>query len=129
MRVISWQDDYVSIIWSPSIYIDLLSVMPFFIQQILGDDSGSDDSADMTSGVVVNSTGSATSAKDGLQVIGIMRLLRLLRLLKLVRHYEGSAVLANALERSLSALLVPLFFLTLLCFVFAGLIYLSLIHI
>ena len=122
-RLLSWQDDYVSIIWSPSIYIDLLSVMPFFIQQILGDDSGSDDGAETADGVLVNSTDSGTTAKDGLQVIGIMRLLRLLRLLKLVRHYEGSAVLANALERSLSALLVPLFFLTLLCFVFAGLIY------
>jgi len=122
-RLLSWQDHYVSIIWSPSIYIDLLSVMPFFIQQILGDDSGSDDGAETADGVLVNSTDSGTTAKDGLQVIGIMRLLRLLRLLKLVRHYEGSAVLANALERSLSALLVPLFFLTLLCFVFAGLIY------
>ena len=95
--------------------------MPFFMQQILGDDEGgsSDDVVETTDGVL-NRTESGTSAKDGLQVIGIMRLLRLLRLLKLVRHYEGSAVLANALERSTSALLVPLFFLTLLCFVFAG---------
>lgn len=123
LRIIAWQDPYVSMLWSFSIYIDLLSVMPFFMQQILGDDEGGSSDDVVETGGVLNRTESVTSAKDGLQVIGIMRLLRLLRLLKLVRHYEGSAVLANALERSTSALLVPLFFLTLLCFVFAGIIY------
>ena len=41
----------------------------------------------------------------------------------MVRHYEGSAVLAHALERSFSALLVPLFFLGLMCICMAGIIY------
>ena len=40
-----------------------------------------------------------------------------------MRHYEGSAVLAHALERSFSALLVPLFFLGLMCICMAGIIY------
>ena len=41
-----------------------------------------------------------------------MRVARILRLLKLARHYEGSRVLVHALRLSISALLVPLFFLS-----------------
>ena len=53
----------------------------------------------------------------------LLRLLRLLRLLKMAKHYEGAPVLYVALKRSLDALLIPLFFLFLLTFSFAGAIY------
>ena len=55
--------------------------------------------------------------------IMLLRLLRLLRLLKMAKHYDGSTVLVEALRRSMSPLLIPLFFLFLQTFAFAGAVY------
>ena len=41
----------------------------------------------------------------------------------MVRHYEGSAILTEALRRSIKPLMIPLFFLVLMTFAFAGTIY------
>ena len=53
----------------------------------------------------------------------LLRLLRLLRIFKVVRHYEGSAILTEALRRSIKPLMIPLFFVVLMTFAFAGTIY------
>ena len=50
----------------------------------------------------------------------LARLLRLLRLLKGLKHFDDSAVLTEALRRSVRPLLVPLVFLTIVTFAFAG---------
>ena len=55
----------------------------------------------------------------------LLRLLRLLRIFKVVQHYEGSAILTEALRRSIKPLMIPLFleFVVLMTFAFAGTIY------
>ena len=106
LRIACWQDKYWRIFFSLWLWIDVLAIVPFY-------------------GSLISDAVSKrrTISTTGLRVLSIMRLLRLLRLLKLVRHYEGSAVLGIALQRSLVALLVPLFFLGMLCFVFGGIVY------
>ena len=105
-RIACWQEKYWRILFNFWIWIDVLAIVPFY-------------------GSLISDAVSKrrTISTAGLRVLSIMRLLRLLRLLKLVRHYEGSAVLGIALQRSLVALLVPLFFLGMLCFVFGGVVY------
>jgi hypothetical protein len=114
LRIVSWQNSWYTMLYSGTLYVDVLSVVPFFMVQGIEMSNPVDE---VSSGLI------GEEKNNGMQIIGILRLLRLLRLLKLVRHYEGSAVLAHALERSFSALLVPLFFLGLMCICMAGIIY------
>lgn len=114
LRLVSWQEAWYTMLFSGTLYVDVLSVAPFFMTKGIEMGSSTDE---------MGSGEDSEGTNDGMQVIGVLRLLRLLRLLKLVRHYEGSAVLAHALERSFSALLVPLFFLGLMCICMAGIIY------
>ena len=62
-------------------------------------------------------------AKGGGDSLNIMKALRILRLLKLARQFQGSVILAKAIQLSLQALMVPLFFLLLACLLFASFIY------
>ena len=55
--------------------------------------------------------------------IRVFESLAMIRLLKLTRYYEGSHLIARALTKSLSQLLVPLFMLTNMIFFFSMIIY------
>ena len=100
----------------PLLYVDLLSLLPFYIDLIL---VVSECPEHLTQFTV------RSSCTSGADVLGIFRLLRLVRMLKLIRYYaEGSTVLITALSRSLEPLLVPTLFFLLIVFVFGSVMYL-----
>ena len=105
-RVLVWQGSLHLLLLDLTMWVDALSVLPMYIGLILSAINGCGDSADCL----------PTS-------LMLLRLLRLLRIFKVVRHYEGSAILTEALRRSIKPLMIPLFFVVLMTFAFAGTIY------
>ena len=80
-----------------SIYIDLLSLLPFYVDVAIWANSGDSFEA------------FGRQLGDEQQALTLLRLLRLLRILKLLRHYSGWRVLILALENSWRPILVPVF--------------------
>jgi len=85
--------------------IDVVSVLPFYIELILA-----------LAGV----------QQDGLNVLGILRLIRLsrvTRIFKMSKNFQGLIVLARTLKKSVSALLMLTFFMSILSVLSATLIF------
>ena len=115
-RILAWQGPRYTILFDLSMWVDGLSVLPIYIGLIVSAAEGGCDQLGL---------GNEGGAREHCLPTSLMllRLVRLLRLLKMLGHYEDSAVLGEALKRAARPLLVPLFFLVLLTFAFAGAIY------
>jgi len=115
-RILAWQGPRYTILFDLSMWVDGLSVLPIYIGLIVSAAEGGCDQLGL---------GNEGGAREHCLPTSLMllRLVRLLRLLKMLGHYEDSAVLGEALRRAARPLLVPLFFLVLLTFAFAGAIY------
>jgi hypothetical protein len=92
-------------------WIDLLSLVPLCARVYLG--------ADVDTALSVVGAFSGT----GRSWFRVLEALTALRLLRLARHFHGGMLLASALKRSVSALLVPFYMLCVIVLFFGGLIY------
>mmetsp|Transcript_14021 Transcript_14021/g.29594 ORF Transcript_14021/g.29594 Transcript_14021/m.29594 type:complete len:432 (+) Transcript_14021:378-1673(+) len=80
--------------------IDLISILPFYIQKIAG-----------------------SSGLEGLAVLRVLRLARVLRIFKLSRNFQGLILLMQTFRKSAGALLMLTFFVAMSLVVFATLIF------
>ena len=111
--VVGTLDPWALIVKDITLYIDLASVTPFYLERALF--SGASASA-----------GSQDAAGDDNELpvlVQVLQLLRLLRVLKLLRHYSGWRVLTIALERSWRAVAVPVFAMMLVVLLLSGLLF------
>ena len=115
-RVLAWQGPRYTVLFDYSMWVDGLSVLPIYIGLLVSAAEGGCDQLGLDNKGGAREHCLPTS-------LMLLRLVRLLRLLKMLGHYEDSAVLGEALRRAARPLLVPLFFLVLLTFAFAGAIY------
>ena len=92
---------------SPIVWLDWLTVLPFWIRLAIRAESFSADS------YLGRDPGDDTQF-----AIKLLESLALLRLLKLARYYEGAQLLARAMAKSATQLLVPMFmlFIMVVCF-------------
>ncbi|GMH61803.1 hypothetical protein TrST_g1046 [Triparma strigata] len=82
-------------------WADLVAVLPFYIMLPLNDEN----------------------KKDFAQMVGFAKAIRSLRIFKLSRQFEGSEILSYAISKSITPLVLPLFFFFLFTFVFGALIF------
>lgn len=87
---------------SAYVWLDLISIFPFYVRMFLYPDSLSADNYLSKSGAGIT--------------IRVFEALASLRLLKLCRYYEGASLLATAVGKSLKQLYVPLFMLLIMVF-------------
>ncbi|KAL3932908.1 MAG: hypothetical protein SGPRY_000515 [Prymnesium sp.] len=125
IRIVAYSTDYDSfrqLTREPIFYVDVLGVLPFYIQLISYAIPGSDEYGKSLLDCEQKEADIGHSYRS---ILMLLRLLRGLRLLKLVRHFPGWRVLILALKRCWEALLVPAFFLIICVFMMAGLVYVA----
>lgn len=91
----------------PTYWIDVLSVVPFYIEQIVS---------------LISDSGASTQWATAIRVL---QLLRLLRIIKLFRHYSAWRVILLALKNSWRALMVPAFAMFMIILILSGALYLA----
>jgi hypothetical protein len=85
--------------------IDLLAIMPFFLD------------------LLIRSTGGSRSSSAALRLLRILRLMRLLRIVKLGKRFEGLQLMMVAILQSVTALTLLIFLLTMGITVSASMVY------
>ena len=116
----------------PYWWIDLLSIVPFYVEMaILNQQACDPTSAAASASASANASLSAVVASIACQptelppAVRAMQLLRLLRILKLMRHYVDMRVLMIALSSAGRALLVPGFAMAMCILLLSGALWLA----
>jgi len=89
--------------------IDLISILPFYFELVMTLVNPSSDGADL----------------GFLQILRLIRLTRIVRIFKMSKNFEGLIVLGNTIMKSLSALVMLFFFMSIFSVLFATLIYMA----
>eukprot|EP00964_Phaeocystis_antarctica_P056527 scaffold33338_cov48-Phaeocystis_antarctica.AAC.1 len=100
LRLYAMQAELMNLIKDPTFYVDVLSLLPFYIQ----------------CGVWISNADSVPEEAK------LLRLLGVLRVLKLLRHYSGWRVLIIAVKRSSRPIFVPMFAILVATLIFGGIL-------